>query len=46
MVIQVFVADHIAGHILRRARIIVAAFTAIGPGVELVGAPQVFYIGV
>src|ERR1019366_4299017 len=46
MVIQIFVADDIAGHILRRARIIVAMIAAVGPVVELVGASEVFYIGV
>ena len=46
MVIQIFVADDIAGHILRRGRIIVAMIATVGPVVELVGATEVFYIGV
>ncbi len=46
IVIQVFVADDIAGHIFRRARIVVAMIAAGGPVVELVGATEVFYVGV
>ena len=46
MVIQIFVADDIAGHILRRGRIIVAMIATVGPVVELVGATEAFYIGV
>jgi hypothetical protein len=46
MVIQIFVADDIAGHILRRGRIVVAMIATVGPVVELVGATEFFYIGV
>ena len=38
IVIQVFIADHVVRHILRRARLIVAVIAVVGPVIKLVGS--------
>jgi hypothetical protein len=46
IVVEVFVSDHIAGEIPRRSGIIITTIAAIGPGIKLVAAINLFYVGI
>ncbi len=46
VVVQIVVADHVVGHILRRAGILVAVIAVISPVVKLIGIANLLDVGI